>query len=290
MNDWKNEKISMPFSAVENICKKRKCEIPKNVIIKDVYWYVKEAAKAGGKTTFEKYGIIGGDQNVRKEKWHEWWEKEGRLNPSKILQPLSFKKPRFSKELAEFVGIMLGDGGMTKNQVKVTLHSIDDLEYSRFVESLMKKLFDVKISRINRNDCEALDIVISRIELVKFLVNKTGLNIGNKVKHQVDIPNWIIDSNSFKKECLRGLIDTDGCVIIHKYKSKGKEYSYKKLSFTSRSLPLLNSVKNILTELEIKNRITKNNYEIRIEAENDVKKYFDIIGSHNSKHLARYRN
>ena len=83
-------------------------------------------------------------------------------------------------------------------------------------------------------------------------------------------------------------MDTDGCVVIHRYKSKGKIYCYKKLSFTSRSLPLLNSVKNILTELKIKNRITKDNYEIRIDAKKDVKRYFDIIGSHNPKHIMRY--
>jgi len=36
-------------------------------------------------------------------------------------------------------------------------------------------------------------------------------------------------------------MDTDGCVFTHRYKSKGKWYSYKKLYFTSLSKPLLNS-------------------------------------------------
>jgi hypothetical protein len=65
-------------------------------------------------------------------------------------------------------------------------------------------------------------------------------------------------------------------------------YCYEKLSFTSRSFPMLNSVKNILTELGIKSRITKNGYDVRIDAQRDVEKYFDIVGSHNPKHVMKF--
>ncbi len=289
LNDWKNEKISMSVDAVKVICKQRKCALPTEIEILNPYWYARRGALLGGKATYEKYGIIGGNQEKRKEKWNQWWEKEGKLKPNEILKPLPFKKPRFSKKLAEFVGIMLGDGGMTKNQITVTLHSEDDLEYSVFVENLMEKLFEIKPSKRKRSSCRALKILLSRVELVEFLTRRVGLVIGNKVRQQVDIPNWINEEKNLQIAGVRGLIDTDGCVIIHKYKSKENFYSYKKLSFTSRSYPLLCSVKNILDGLEIKNRITKNSFEIRIEARKDVEKYFQIIGSHNPKHLKRFK-
>ncbi len=288
LNDWKNEKISMSVNALSIICKKRKCALPKEIEILNPYWYARRGALLGGKATYEKYGIIGGNQEKRKEKWNQWWEKEGKLKPNEILKPLPFKKPRFSKKLAEFVGIMLGDGGMTKNQVKVTLHSVDDLEYSRFIENLMRDLFDVKPGRTKRNDCKALEVVLSRVGLVKFLVDNVGLCTGNKIRQQVDIPDWVKNDDVFKLTCLRGLIDTDGCVIIHKYKVNGKCYLYKKLSFTSRSIPLLNSAKRIFDEVDIKSRITKNNLEIRVEAKRDIERYFSVIGTHNPKHLMRY--
>lgn len=288
LNDWKNEKNSMSLFAVENICKKRRCKMPENIVVKDAYWYVEKAGIAGGKAVYTKYGIIGGNQDIRKEKWSEWWEKEGKFHPNDILKPLSFKKPKFSKELAEFVGIVLGDGGITNYQIKITLHSTDDFEYSCFVEKLIEKLFGIIPSKKKRHDCNVLNIVLSRIELIKFLVKNIGLKTGNKVAQQVDISQWIMKNKNFSVACLRGLIDTDGCVIIHRYKSRGKSYLYKKISFTNRSLALISSARKILNELEIKNRITKNNYEIRIEARRDVEKYFNVVGSHNSKHLLRY--
>ncbi|EKE19549.1 MAG: hypothetical protein ACD_8C00141G0001 [uncultured bacterium] len=290
LNDWKNEKNSMPFSSVENICKKRKCKIPENIILKDQYWYIEKAALAGGKATYEKYGIIGGDQNNRKEKWFEWWENEGKLVPNNILKPLPCKKPSFSKELAEFIGIVLGDGGISDRQIVITLHRITDKEYSKFVRKMIVKLFGITAGEYRNKYSLADNIVISRTDLVRYFINVIGLEKGNKIKHQVDIPQWIKNNEDFRIACVRGLMDTDGCVIIHKYKSKGKVYFYKKLAFTSRSFPLLNSVRNILTDLKIKSRITRNNFDVRIDARNDVEDYFRIFGSHNPKHIERYKN
>ena len=42
-----------------------------------------------------------------------------------------------------------------------------------------------------------------------------------------------------------GNIDTDGSVVIHKYIVNGKQYTYKKINFSSALIPLLKSVFNI---------------------------------------------
>ena len=224
--DWKNEKNLMSLGAVKIICKKLGCKTPKHVVIKNQYWYVKKGALAGGKATYKKYHHIGGDEKTRKDRWYAWWEREGRLNPNKILKSLPFKKPKYSKDLAEFVGIILGDGGISDRQVTVTLHRITDKEYSKFVRDLIKKLFGIKAGEYCSKNGLADNIVISRTELVNFL-EKIGLVRGNKIKHQVDIPQWIKKNKNFQIACVRGLMDTDGCVVIHKYKSKNKKYCYK---------------------------------------------------------------
>lgn len=54
--------------------------------------------------------------------------------------------PQKNEELAEFVGIMLGDGGITKRQVIVTLNPKTDKAYSIFVKKLMERLFKIKPS------------------------------------------------------------------------------------------------------------------------------------------------
>lgn len=111
---------------------------------------------------------------------------------------------------------------------------------------------------------------------------------GNKVRQQVDIPEWVKKKRPYAIACLRGLIDTDGCVIIHRYRSRGKLYRYGKIGYTSRSFPLLTAASGILSELGIGHRMMKGGYDIRIEAMEEVKKYFQIVGTSNPKHLKRY--
>jgi len=288
--DWKNEKNTMSLFAVQEICRKRNCKIPSNIIIENQYWYIMRGAAKGGRANFEKYGKVGGDEKKRKEKWRKWWEESGRFKENRILTPLPFRKPKFSNDLAEFVGIMLGDGGITKNQLRVTLHCIDDAEYSEYVINLVGKLFGVIPGKHKKKDCQVFNIEISRVELVKFCTENLGLKVGSKVKQQVDVPKWIKNNKQYAIACLRGLIDTDGCLIVHKYRSKDKIYTYKKIGFTNRSYPLLRSVHEMLREVGIKNRIMKNNQDVRIEAVGEVEKYFKIVSSNNAKHLKRFAN
>lgn len=288
LTDWKREKFLMSLRAVKIISKRTNRKIPKNIEIKEPFWYVYKSAKIGATACFKKYGRIGGDPEYRKKKWHEWWEKEGRFKKHSIIniaEPV--KKPCFSKELAEFVGIVLGDGGVTQRQITITLHSEDDREYSKFVVNLIKKLFNVSVGTYYRKDSKAVNYNISRTKLVRFCIEKVGLKQGNKIKQQVDIPNWIKGNKLYSIACVRGLIDTDGCIFTHCYKSKGKWYRYKKLSFTSYSKPLRQSVFDILKNNGLNPRFAQRK-DVRLDCVKDVQKYFQLINSHNPKHLKKY--
>ncbi len=290
IRDWRREKFLMDFNALQKICKKSRTSIPLGIKLKDKYWYGLKGASLGGKATWKKYGRIGNDA-YRKKKWREWWEKEGKYKQNNIFNvPEPIKKPKFSKELAEFVGIILGDGGISKYQVVITLHSKDDKKYSQFVLGLIKKLFGVIAGVYNKKNNLAINLVVSRKELVRFCAEKLKLKQGNKVKQQFDIPVWIKNNKHFSIACLRGLFDTDGCIFNHRYKSNGRYYNYKKISFTSHSIPLLQSVFKILNRIKIKSRITKSGKDVRIDSQNDVKKYFKIVNSHNPKYLKKYQN
>jgi hypothetical protein len=198
------------------------------------------------------------------------------------------QKPKFSENLAEFVGIMLGDGGISQRQVTITLHSEDDKEYGKFVINLIKKLFNVPVGIHYDKKCLAVDFVISRSKLVRFCIERLGLKKGNKIKQRIDIPDWIKRNQQYAIACVRGLLDTDGCVFIHCYKSNNKWYAYKKLSFTSYSEPLRNSVFCILKNLKLKPRLAQRK-DVRLDSQEDMKRYFKIFGSHNPKNLKKYR-
>jgi len=286
IRDWRREILTMDYNAIQKLCKKTNTLLPKNLKTKKRYWYVYNGGSAGGLAVWKKYGVIGGDPEYRKKKWYEWWEREGKYKPHPIINaPISIKKPRYSKELAEFIGIVLGDGSITKNQVTITLHYKDDKEYGRFVVNLIKKLFNVYIGECNRQS--TTDYIVSRTKLVKFCIEKLGLKIGNKIKQQVDIPDWIKQNKQYEIACARGLVDTDGCIFNHKYKVKEKWYSYKKLCFTSYSKPLRESVFNILKNNELNPRFAQDK-DVRLDSIKDMEKYFKIFSSHNPKHLKKY--
>lgn len=291
LTDWKREKFLMTIKAAEILSRRSRVQLPRNLEIREPFWYIsRESSSRGGRIIYKRYGRIGGDPAFRQRKWREWWEKEGQFRPHPILSKrIPIKKPEKSETLAEFVGILIGDGGISKRQVAITLHRIDDKEYMNFVVNMARKLFQVKPAIYHDKNGLADDIVISRTELVDFCIKHLGLKLGNKIAQQIDIPDWIKRNRKFRFACVRGLVDTDGSIFTHNYRVHGKLYSYKKLSFTSFSKPLVLSVHNIFREIGLKPRLTQGR-DVRLDSIYDMQRYFQVVGSHNPKHLKRYKN
>jgi hypothetical protein len=290
VRDWRREKFLMSYEALQTISARYGISMPTNITIEDEFWYTTKGAHAGGLASYRKQGgVIGGDPVIRKQRWLEWYEREGRFNSNFGDNPLPFNKPEKSVVFAEFIGIMMGDGGMTSSQLTISLHNIDDLEYSEFVIKTMQELFNITPSVYHRVESSVNIIVISRSGLVKYL-HELGLPIGNKVKQNFDIPDWIKENHDYMIACIRGLVDTDGCIFTHRYRVNGKQYMYKKMAFSSSSPPLIVTVQNFLKENGFHARVSRQGVNVRIESAADIKRYFELIGSHNPKHLKRYLN
>lgn len=197
------------------------------------------------------------------------------------------QKPPRDKLLAELTGILLGDGGITHYQVAITLNSLDEIDYGKFIILVIKNLFNIVPAIYPNQKYNAYNIVISSRAAVQFLTEEVGLVVGNKIKQSIDIPRWIVGKKELSIACLRGLVDTDGSVFFHKYRVGGKLYLYKKLDFTSLSYPLCVSTINLFKAVGIKVRFCRNK-SVRIDDQNEMKKYFSIVGTHNPKHLKRY--
>ena len=288
LTDWKREKFSISLKAVKILSRKTKRKIPKNIEIKDPFWYVNKGAKVGGLVVYKKYGRIGGDPEYRKKKWYEWWEKKGKfIDRRGLFKRRLIKKPTKSSDLAEFIGIMLGDGGITPSQIQITLNSKNEVEYVEFVKNLIKKLFKLNSGIYKFKTNNAVRIQISSRELVDYLLG-LGLNQGKGQKPR-DIPQWIFENLKYQKACLRGIFDTEGCVYTHTYRVNRRVYSYKKLCFRNRSQQLLESIAKILVNLNFKPKIT-NGQSVSLYDSNETKRYFREIGTHNSKNLRRFNN
>ncbi len=284
--DWRREKFAMRNDCARLLSERTNIPIPTTASTRNRYAHTRAAGLKGAQAVQAKYGRFPIDEVRRKRAWRTWWQSEGISMANPLLQPRPIRRPQRHVELAEFIGIVMGDGGISDYQVVVTLHDTTDLEYGTFVLRLAEKLFGVRPSVYHHAKYAANNIVVSRRELVRFL-HRAGLPIGNKVRQQFDIPGWIKKNKKLSVACVRGLVDTDGCVIIHRYRVRGKLYRYKKLSFTSRSRPLQQSVAKILADLGMRARIS--GYDVRLDSIADMQKYFLLVGTHNPKHLKRYR-
>lgn len=283
VRDWRRGKFSMPYQNLILLAKTSCTTIPKVQLV-DRYEHTSRAGKIGGNAVMQKYGRVMIDEKVRQSEWKKWWETDGRHRIPE-LNTKSISIPTIGVELAEFIGIMLGDGGMSGYQVSVTLHSIDDFEYGKFVASLMQKLFGVAPSVYMRKDVHAYSIVLARKKAVEYLCS-LGLVMGNKVRQQICIPAWILENEDYSLACMRGLMDTDGSVYLHRYRVNGTQYQYKKLCFSSASGPLRRDVQLILHRFG--SAATCSGTNVRIDAIKDVERYMRVIKSHNPKHLKRY--
>ncbi len=189
--------------------------------------------------------------------------------------------PKYSTQLAEFFGIMMGDGGINNPwQANITLNSIKDAKYSKYVSSLCKKIFGIIPAVRKRKTSNALVVSLASTSVVDFLVTN-GLVRGNKLKTGLMIPRWILEKPLYKKACVRGLIDTDGCIFIHVHKVLGKVYKNIGLSFSSCSPELIFQVADIFAEFGIIPHISKRGRDIYLYQADSVVKYLKIIGTSN---------
>jgi len=290
LRDWRRGKFTMSLSAAKKLGTYTGITLPKEAQIKNDHWYVALGSRRGALSCLRKYGRVGGSPEYRKKKWREWWEREGRdksLNKG-IFAKKPFKKPKFSEEFAEFVGILLGDGCIARNQIMVTFNAKDENGYLLFVADLVKRLFEVPFGVYKDKSLSAINLAISRTGLIDFLVSDVGLKRGNKVRQQVCVPGWIKANQRFFIACVRGLVDTDGCIFNHSYKVGNKAYSYKKLAFSNQSKPLTIAVYQLFKMLGLSPRFTRDKKDVRLDSIHDMKKYFDLVGSHNPRYLNKY--
>ena len=286
MRDWARGKYPMSYRSAIILSQKARILIPIGASKKKWGDHLSEAGKKGGISRLKKYGRVSLDEKKRKERWRNWWESEGKYKSNLVTSKRSIASPPQDKDLAEFMGIMIGDGGITNYFITVSLHSEDDLEYSRFVAELMDTLFSIKPKVYKSKTSKVLDLVIHRKNLVEFCMDM-GLPKGDKIKQGIDIPKWIKRNKEFSIACLRGLVDTDGSIFTHKYKSGRKYYSYKKLQFTNKSIPLLNSTFELMKNIGLKPRRATDS--VWLDSRRDMNHYMKIVDTHNPKHLNRYQ-
>jgi len=288
--DWRRNKYQISYSSLEKLKRKYRISVLKNTEILPDNWHVSDAARLGAVRRNYLYGNPGTPEGRRKggivtcESYKCHPEKFKNTN---FIGPKEIKIPAKSSFLSELIGIILGDGSITKYQVTVSLNNKTDKQYSFFVSRLIKQLFNIKVTCSVREN-NTCNLTASSVKLTGYL-NKIGLKSGNKIRQQVGIPQWILKNKKYMIGCLRGLIDTDGGVYYHNHTTKGIRYRHLGLCFTSYSPPLLSDVYAIFLDLGFPAKISQAGHVFLYDRK-AVKRYFAEIGTHNPHHSYRFKD
>lgn len=198
-------------------------------------------------------------------------------------------KSKLTPEIAEIVGIMMGDGGLyldrlKKYQTSVSFHK-EEKQYLYYVKELLENNFKYKFC-ITELESEYL------LRNTSVFVGKTlisyGLSSGNKVKNNVIIPTWVLTKNKFITSFVRGFFDTDGCVYR-------KYANYLQIQIKLGSKITLESIRNAIIKLgfnptviqrdEYNNKIS---WKFYLSRQNEIKLFFNKIKPANIKHVKRF--
>ena len=213
-------------------------------------------------------------------------QRRRRENPEKYrklgcIVRKDFFVPRYSESLAELIGIILGDGAISKYQVRISLESNRDKYYIPFVADLMTAQFGERpyIASEKRENCTHL--TLSGINLVVTL-ERLGMQRGNKITNQISFPDWIKENLAYRIAFTRGVFDTDGGFYFHE-KAQRK---YLGWCFCSFSKPLLNDVGETLRKLGF-NVKKVGEHKLYMYSLSSISRYMEIIGSSNPKNATK---
>lgn len=285
VRDWSSGRFTIPIDTLDILVGVANIN-PESLIIQilPAWWQTSRAGKIGGSAYFAKYGALG-TVDSRSFAGYTSYNRRKSIEGD-IFQKKEIIKPDESCELAEFIGIMIGDGHVNEYQASVTLDIKTDIEYCKFVADTIRNLFRIEptFQRRPKNGC--INIVVSSVKFTDLLV-ALGLPRGDKIKGGLDVPDWISDNLDYSIACLRGIFDTDGSIFQEIHRVKDKIYAYPRMTFTSYSEPLRESIYRILSEVEVSVKM-RSDRNVNIERFTDIDKYFRIIGSSNPKHIRRF--
>lgn len=194
-----------------------------------------------------------------------------------------------SQELAEFVGILIGDGYLYNNFNKYRVGIVDnpktDFDYFSEIQTLILKLFNKK-TYIKKGG-RGLRIVFNSKGVFTFLINVVGLPYGKGKGEKVVIPEIILKKKDCTFPILRGIFDTDGSIFTS---NKKRAPNYPCIELTTTSIALAKQVKEILVKKRFRVAgIRKYNYsfpslpsyKVTLYGKENMKLWFNKIGFSN---------
>lgn len=180
--------------------------------------------------------------------------------------------------LSYIVGVALGDGNLSRPNGRATRLRIScDSTYPHIAEEIMKALrFLLPLNRVSkvkpRGGC--FDISVYSNKLNDWMPWTVGM--GPKKAQKARVPSWIRNDVTYSQNCLRGLIQTDGCIYVDR--------GYTMVNFTNNCKELAGDVHTMLERLGYRPRLMISNnaglikYTTRVARVSEVARLIRDIG------------
>lgn len=278
--DCRKGKASLSSTTAEKLKTLFACQLPRDIQIKEDYWHIHEAARLGGEKRFLLHGSPGTVEGRKKGGYNSIKTHKRLKTNFKLRNKILF--PRLTSKFAELIGVLMGDGTISKWQARVYLNIHTDKAYASYVKKLFEELFHVKVSIHERKSKSTIEVTASSATLVEFF-HRNGLIIGDKLKQGLDIPQWIYTRPEWQKACLRGQFDTDGCTYIDKHFYKNRQYNNIGLAFASNSPLLITSIQKVLKENGYNPTVTTKN-RVLLRRHEEIVKFFKDVCPANIRH------
>ena len=194
---------------------------------------------------------------------------------------------------AELIGLMMGDGCLSHTNkaryIYICGHKKDDLEYHQnTTKVLFKELFEKDIEIKFRKKENTLFIKFSDKDIFNELCKY--LPVGKKYDY-LQVPGRILSNKKLFFAFLRGLVDTDGCIIFSK-QHRQTQY-YPRIELSSRSKQFLLEILEELKRHEFYGSVShkgKQNYRMEVPGKKNPKKWMDHIGFSNPTKLRKVKS
>ena len=219
-----------------------------------------------GETKETHQGLLKLSNTLKsKKKWNfSKWQKE--------RPKIHYKFFEKNDDLAELIGIILGDGSLYRHARTENLRIIcnsKDINYIQHIAGLIEKIFHKKPAVNKRKNENATVISLYQGKISKRL----NIPSGNKIENNVGIPFWIFYDKKYMIKCLKGLFETDGC--FHENKT-----NYTRIiEFRNICKKLRENVFNILLKLGFSPQFGGS--YVRLAKKSEVYKFKELIDFRN---------
>ncbi|PIN81946.1 hypothetical protein COV11_00505 [Candidatus Woesearchaeota archaeon CG10_big_fil_rev_8_21_14_0_10_30_7] len=205
-----------------------------------------------------------------------------KIKLSKFDKKKKLKLPEYmSSELAEEIGIHLGDGCLLKkrNYFSVKCNKKEESYISGFVFPLYKKIYNLDLKLMRLPSVSGFETYSQAILEFKNKVLKIphGKKIG-----KITVPKCVFETRNKKiySAFIRGIFDTDGCATI----AKGR---YPRILISIKSENLLEQIVDMLKKMGFIPVLNK--WEICLNGHVMLDKWIREIGSSNPKKITKLK-